>query len=318
MSDELSVALWATDMALAPSSAAQFLDFARAQGERARDAGATLLVMPEYVCEAWLTYADPQLPETDEIAWMAEQARDILPALAAMARELDLAVLAGTVPSRSEPGGFRNRAHLFLPDGRVHRQDKLSLTPDERDPKAWMLEPGDRLGVVSWRGLRLAVVVCLDIEQPALAARLQGLDLDLVLVPSDTGLASGHARVFGCAKARAVELYCTVAAVGGVGAIPLSPTRPNVAGAAVYLPCEAAFGCSGVLADTGPRSAGQGSDDLLIVSDIPVGRIRTERSRGGEVWLGPWSADWLRIDEAEPRPEPPLPAREPQARISTR
>jgi predicted amidohydrolase len=227
---------------------------------------------------------------------MATQAADILPRLGEIASGAGIALLSGTAPS-VVGAAYVNRATLFLPDGRVHTQDKLSLTPDERDPEAWSLEPGDVVRIVVWRGLRLAVVICLDIEQPALAARLQGLDLDVVLVPTDTGFLSGHLRVFSCAKARAVELFCSVAPVGGVGTIPRPPARPNVSGAAVYMPCERAFGATGTLADTGPRDQGQGAGDLVIVRDLPVGRLRHARRQGGEVWNGAWSADGLRVEQ---------------------
>ena len=49
-----------------------------------------------------------------------------------------------------------------------------------------------------------------------------------------------------CAKARAVELTATVAAVGCIGSIPTDPPRPYTGGAAVYLPCEPSLGHAGV------------------------------------------------------------------------
>lgn len=283
-------------MAMAPRSAADFLATAERQLDRAATAGARLLALPEYVSEAWLSYAPPALPETAEIAWMAQEAERIFPAMGELARARGLALLAGTAPFAIGGGHHRNRAVLYLPDGGIHTQDKLSLTPDERDPAAWQVEPGDRLALVNWAGLRIAVVICLDIEQPALAARLQALDLDLVLVPTDTGSPSGHGRVFGCARARAVELCCAIAAVGGVGTIPLRPPRPNVSGAALFVPCEMSLAAgTGVLLDTGPRATGCGDADLVIVEDVPLGQVAAVRHGGAEVWPGPWPADHIQI-----------------------
>lgn len=298
MSETLSVALWATNMGIGPRSAEVFVDLVAAQLDRAAAEGADLLLMPEHVSEAWLAYAPADLPETAEIAWLAEEAAIILPRLRELALARRIALHAGTVPVKVGEGRWRNRAHLFVPEGETHIQDKLSLTPDERDPLAWTLEPGDTLGVVSWRGLRLATVICLDIEQPALAARLQPLDLDLVLVPSDTGKLSGYSRVFACAKARAVELFTVVAVVGGVGPIAFGPPRPNVSGAAVYLPCEEAFGFTGTLAELPPSGESTGAGELLVVRDVPVGEVRRHRHAHGEVWPGPWSADHVTIKGA--------------------
>ncbi|MDX6750938.1 nitrilase-related carbon-nitrogen hydrolase [Geminicoccaceae bacterium 1502E] len=298
MIEHLTMALWATNMGCAPAGREEFVQLVADRLEAAREQGAGLLLLPEYVCEAWLTWAPPDLAETAEIAWMAEEARAILPRLRRLAIESGVALLAGTFPAR-EGEGWRNRAFLFLPDGRTVEQDKLSLTPDEKDPTAWSLEPGSEVRVAEWNGLRLATVICLDIEQPALGALLQPLDLDLVLVPSDTGRLSGYSRVFACARARAVELFCAVASVGGVGAIPVPPPRPNVSAAAVYLPCEEAFGFTGVAGELPPAAEADGAGEMLIVHDVPLGEIRRRRQSRGEVWPGPWSAGHLRVvDEA--------------------
>ena len=295
---DLTLALLALNMGQSPRTMGEVRDTVANALVQARDGGAALLALPEYWCEAWLTLAPRGLAETEEVPWMAEQADDLLPALADLARESDVALLAGTVPVAVGNDRYRNRAHLFLPDGRVLLQDKLSLTPDERDPSAWNLEPGDRLDVLTWRGLRIAVVVCLDIEQPSLAARLQGLDLDLVLVPTDTGYASGHARVFGCAKARAVELMAAVAPVGGVGPIPLKPPRPNHSAAGVYLPCERALGSNGVLAELAGTDASEGIGEMLFARDVPFGAVRAAREGSAEVWCGAWDAGRIAIGEA--------------------
>ncbi|MCB1882542.1 MAG: nitrilase [Geminicoccaceae bacterium] len=296
---DLTLALLALNMGYAPRSMAEVRDTVADALVRAGDQGASLLALPEYWCEAWLPMAPRGLAETEEIPWMAERADDLLPGLADLAREAGVALLAGTVPVAAGGGRYRNRAHLFLPDKRVLIQDKLSLTPDERDPESWNLEPGTRLDVVTWRGLRIAVVICLDVEQPSLAARLQGLDLDLVLVPTDTGRPSGHGRVFGCARARAVELMAAVAPVGGVGPIPLDPPRPNHSAAAVYVPCEMGIaGGTGVVAEAAGSDASEGLGTMLVARDVPFGAVRAMRREGeAEVWCGAWDAGRITIGE---------------------
>ena len=171
---DLTLALLALNMGQSPRTMGEVRDTVADALAQAGDKGAALLALPEYWCEAWLTLAPRGLAETEEIPWMADQADDLLPALADLARESKVALLAGTVPVAVGNDRYRTTGRICsLPDGRVLLQDKLSLTPDERDPSAWNLEPGDRLDVLTWRGLKLAVVVCLDIEQPSLAARLQ-------------------------------------------------------------------------------------------------------------------------------------------------
>ncbi|BCX16803.1 MAG: amidohydrolase [Geminicoccaceae bacterium] len=286
MIDKLTVALWAANMALQLDGPEAFLALAERQLARARSAGAQLVVMPEHLSEGWLGWAPRGLPETAEIAWLAEEARTILPRLVASAERYGLALLAGTVPVAVGPGRFRNRAHLRLPDGTMFVQDKLTLTPDERDPAAWMFEPGERLVVVPWNGIRIVTLVCLDVEQPGLAARLKEDPPDLVLVPTDTGAISGYSRVTACARARAVELCTAVAVAGGVGTVPVPPDRPNVSGAALFVPCEMALGGTGVWAELGPLSETRGDGPLLIARDVPIRELRRLRAGAAEVWPG--------------------------------
>lgn len=286
MVESLTVAHWIANLAAGWPTPAAFLAAAERQMARARAAGAGLLLMPEHLGEAWLAWAPEGLAEAEEIAWIAAEAEALLPPLLATARRLGLALLAGTVPVRIGPGRYRNRAHLQLPEGALHIQDKLTLTPDERDPAAWMLEPGEVLRIVAWRGLRLAVLICLDIEQPGLAARLRADPPDLLLVPTDTAAISGHARVTACARARAVELGCAVAVAGGVGTIPRPPARPNVSGAALFVPCEGGLGGGGVWAELGPLAATSGDGPLLLARGVPLGLLRRLRAGGAEVWPG--------------------------------
>ncbi len=295
MSDSFRLALWAVNLGRGAAGLDDWLARVEARAREAAAAGARLLLMPEYASEAWLGFKPAGLLPTGEIAWLAGIADAALPGLQAIARRCDIALLPGTMPW-AVAGGFRNRAWLILPDGELVAQDKLCLTPFERDPDSWMLAPGDRLRLFTLDGWRCAVLVCLDVEMPALACLLAPLQLDLVLVPSMTDATSGHGRVFGCAKARAVELMCAVACSGVVGSAPGSTQNPrNVSGNAVYLPCEPALGSTGVLLST-PVTDGCAGEEPFDVVDVPLGAIRAIRAGGGEVWPGAWSAVGVEIE----------------------
>ena len=304
MSDTLSVSLWATNLAVPLRDIKAWLAAVDQQMAAAKAQGADLLLMPEYAAEQWLSFAPVDLAPEAEIAWMAERAPVAVAGLAPLARKHDLALLAGTMPVRREqpaPDALPhvNRAWLFLPDGRAIAQDKLCLTPGEQSPAGWHLSTGDRIEIVEWRGLRLAVVICLDIEMPALATLLAPCDLDLILVPSMTEKLSGYSRVFSCAKARAVEFMSTVCSVGCLGKAAASkPRLSNTAGAAVYLPCEEALGHTGVFADLPASDQAEGPGPMLIARDIPVGLVRELRHGKAEVWPGAWRADHVRVVEA--------------------
>ncbi|MGP1255504.1 MAG: nitrilase-related carbon-nitrogen hydrolase [Kiloniellales bacterium] len=300
--ETLTIALWAVNLAKPLNGIGAWAAAVEAQMLRAKAEGADLLVLPEYMSEQWLSFAPEGIGAAEEVPWMAAQAEAALAAVAPLPAKHDMALLAGTLPVLLEPvpeagSLYVNRAHLFLPDGRVVRQDKLCLTPGEKDPAAWNLRPGERLQVVTWKGLKLATLICLDIELPALAALLAPERPDLILVPSMTAKLSGYSRVFGCAKARAVELQAAVAAVGVIGAASTNkPRETNTSGCSLYLPCEESLGFVGLHDEIPPSDTADDEGQLLIAHDIPFGEIRRLRAGAAEVWPGAWTADHVTLE----------------------
>ena len=299
--DTLTIALWAANLEPPLNGVIAWAAGLEAKMREAKADGARFLVTPEYHCQQWLSFAPEGIRPDQEIAWLASQAPAALEVVRPLARRYGLSLLAGTMPVPNGSGGFLNRAHLFLPDGREIVQDKLCLTPAERDPAAWCLQTGREVAVIEWEGLRFATLICLDIELPALAARLAPLDLDLILVPSMTAKLSGFHRVFGCARARAIELMTTVCAVGAIG-VPARLVRreSNTSAAAAFLPCEETLGSTGVPAALSPTQRTAGAGPMLIASDLPIGLVRALRHGQAEVWPGAWQADAVIVREEAP------------------
>src|SRR3546814_12831680 len=69
-----SLALWATNLAPPLNGLEAWAAHVEAKLAEAAAAGAKLLVMPEYACEAWLSFKPAGLAPERDIAWMAEQA----------------------------------------------------------------------------------------------------------------------------------------------------------------------------------------------------------------------------------------------------
>lgn len=294
---KLSVALWAVNLTPRLSGIGAWIAGIDAKMAEAKRQGADILAMPELAAIQWLGFAPSGTAYRDEIRWLATQAPAALEGLKPLAKQHGIALLAGSMPVVAA-GRYFNRAHLFLPDGRIFSQDKLALTPHEADAKNWNLSSGGTLTVIEWRGLRLAMPVCFDIEQPELGAVLAGSDLDVIFVPAMTETTAGYHRVFGCAKARAVECQAAVCAVGAVGDTPYrAEPEANASGASVFLPCEENLSADGVFAAIAPRGADTGAGPLLVARDIPLDAIRATRGGAAEVWRGVWSAKGLDIDD---------------------
>jgi predicted amidohydrolase len=301
--ESVSLELWAANLEAVTPDLASWLVRLEQRIAQAAARGSEILVLPELSCAQWLSFAPPDLPPAGQLGWLAEVGATAVPAMAKLAAAYGVCLLPGTVPAQvSGPDGapgFANRAWLLTPTGGAFHQDKLSLTPIEEAAAAGVTVRGERLGVIEWNGLRIAIAVCLDVEYTALWARLGKLDLDLVLVPAKTDMISGYNRVFACARARAIELQTAVCVVGAVGA-PLGhpATDTGVGGASAFLPSDVSLHLDGVFASLPPQTAALSTDPVLVVPNLPVGQCRRIRNGAAEAEVCPaaWSADHVSIE----------------------
>ena len=161
---------------------------------------------------------------------------EVWPGLARDLARPDKAVVLGTCPFWDEASDqLRNRAPI-LRGGDSLSQDKLHLTPWED-----AFSPGETVRLFAFRGLTVAVIICLDIEVPELSALLRGRGVDLILVPSATETVLGVERVDRCASARAVELGCHVGVSHLLGKSPSELIDENVGRVAIYHPSQVPF-----------------------------------------------------------------------------
>jgi len=293
MSD-YSIALWSFNLGSAPASVDAFALQVEAGIIRAAESGAKLLMLPEYLIECCLAFKPERLLPEQEMAFLADVGVMLVPRLAPLAAKYGVSVLAGSMPVKTS-FGITNTAVLVTADGREIHQDKLCLTPFEQSADTWQLSPGSELKLFELDGMTMAILICLDVEMPALSSLLAKRGLDLLLVPSMTEKLSGYHRVFGCAKARAVELMCAVAVCGVVGTSRgTTQNDSNVSGAALYLPCEEEFGFTGIGGEIAPTD-GKNSEEPFLVASVPFRQLRGLKSGKAEVWPGAWSADHVKI-----------------------
>lgn len=193
----------------------QNLAEARRQVEQAARQGATLVALPEYFCFIGRD-------EAARVA-LAETPGDgpIQTALAALARETGVWLLAGTVPLvAGDPLRACNASLLFDPQGHpAARYDKLHLFAFQDGParhaEADTMMAGDR--IVSATGpfgiLRLSV--CYDLRFPELYRAAPAPDL--IAVPAAFTRTTGQAHWSLLLRARAVENLAYVLAPGQCG-----------------------------------------------------------------------------------------------------
>jgi predicted amidohydrolase len=221
---------------------------ARWVGEAAA-AGAQLLVFPEYGA---MEYAAPSgASVASDLAASLAAVSDALPemdaALAELARKRGVHILAASGPSARGAGRYVNAARLLAPSGGVGLQDKLIMTPFERN---WGISGGDALRVFETALGRIGIAICYDSEFPLLVRAQAEAGAQIVLVPSCTEFVSGYHRVRTAALARALENACVSVLSPTIGEAPWSPAIDRNAGAAgVFVPADHSFSDTGVLAE---------------------------------------------------------------------
>jgi predicted amidohydrolase len=211
--------------------------------------GAQLLVFPEY---AAMEYAAPAGASVagDLAASLAAVSDALGPmdaAHAELARRHGVHILAASGPSARAQGRFVNAARLFGPAGKSGVQEKLIVTPFERD---WGISGGGPLRVFETALGRIGVAICYDAEFPLIVRAQCEAGARIVLVPSCTEFVSGWRRVRAAAAARALESTCVTVVSPTVGEAPWSPAVDRNAGAAgVFVPADHGFSETGVLAE---------------------------------------------------------------------
>jgi 5-aminopentanamidase len=173
LTDRLSLALWQTAYTATTADALQRLDAAAAQ---ARALGADLLVTPEMALTGYAI-------GPERAAALAEAADGPLAqAVAAMAQRHGIAIVYG-YPEVNAGGKPYNAAQAIGPDGtRLAHYRKTHLFGDLDRAQ---FSAGDTASTVfAWRGWRLGLLICFDVEFPETVRLLALQGADAVLVPT--------------------------------------------------------------------------------------------------------------------------------------
>jgi (R)-amidase len=163
-----------------------------------------LLIFPE-------TYVTG-FPTRDTVAQLAEPLNgSSLAAVHAAARARNVSIAVGI--AEVDDGRYFNTTVLITPeDGVALHYRKTQLWSGERN----VFQPGDRLVTAMWKGIRIGLLICYDIEFPETARALGQLGAQILIVTN------GNFDPYGpthrtCIMARALENQAFAVMVNRVG-----------------------------------------------------------------------------------------------------
>jgi predicted amidohydrolase len=245
-------------------------------------AGAQFLVFPEYGAMEYAAAAGAAAAAdlSASLAAVSDALPEMDAAHADLARKHGVHILAASGPSTRGAGRYVNAARLFTPSGRHGTQEKLIMTPFERD---WGISAGTGLKVFETALGPLGIAICYDSEFPLLVRAQAEAGARIVLIPSCTEFVSGYHRVRTAALARALESTCATVLSPTVGDAPWSPAIDYNSGAAgIFVPADRS------LSDTGVLAEGTLNRPQWVYADVDLSRLAELKAMGEMRNAGDW------------------------------
>ena len=186
---------------------------------KAKSLGAAFVGLPENW--SWMG------PEAERDAAAEALEGPTLQAMAAMAKELGITLLAGSVLEAGAPGGrLYNTSVLFGPDGarlavyrKIHLFD-VEVGDGQTYRESAKVAPGAEVVVADTPVGRVGLSVCYDLRFPELYRRLSAQGATLLAVPAAFTLMTGKDHWEVLLRARAIENQCHVVAPAQWGKHP--------------------------------------------------------------------------------------------------
>lgn len=239
--------------------------------DSAEDYGADFVLLPEFFTTQLMSFL-PEREPVNAIRHLAEYTEPVSALLQKLAMRFQTHIIGGTHPT-VRAGRLYNTSFLFFPDGRIEQQDKIHLTPTERD--YWRMEAGDALRVFETERGKVAIAICYDSEFPELARKLADAGAEILFVPFCTDDRQGYLRVRYSAAARCIENQFFVAMTGTIGNLPrVAYMATNYGKASILTPSDFSFARDGIAAE------GDVGQEMLVVADVDLDLIAHARTQG--------------------------------------
>jgi predicted amidohydrolase len=229
--------------------------------DEAQKNGAQLVVFPELITTELVDWDHAAGDQAQLKTIAAEFTPRYTEWLKAQAQARGISILGGTTP-RVVGNEIVNTAILALPDGEVILQDKIFLTPDEKD---WQWTPGRALKVFTAPWGKTVIATCFDCEFPQVSNLIANLAPEVILVPSWTSTQNGLNRVDWTAKARAIEHHAYVVKTGTVPST--DSTQPHFGKASIVTPQEPGYPLEPVEGKLNEPSIVYGTLDLKLLRE---------------------------------------------------
>lgn len=237
------------------------------------DYKADFAVFPEWFTLQLLSVENKRLQPAQAIESLTKYTDEFKSFMSELAIKKNINIIGGSHPTVDAKGGIHNTCFVFLRDGRIHTQDKIHPTPNEK--YWWNIQGSNEANTIQTDCGPIGVLICYDSEFPELARHLVDQGAKILFVPFCTDERQSYLRVRYCNQARAVENQCYVALAGNVGNLPgVNNMDVQYAQSCILTPCDFPFARDGVAADTTPNV------ETIAIADLNLENLVTARNSG--------------------------------------
>lgn len=209
-----------------------------------------------------------------EAALTREEKDPTLARLRAVAAELGVWLVIGSLGLRIDEARFANHSFVIAPDGGIAaRYDKIhmfdvDLGAGESYRESAAFRPGDRAVTVQAGEARLGLTICYDLRFPHLHRALAQVGAEVLTVPAAFTAPTGRAHWHVLLRARAIETGCFVLAPAQSGE---HPTREG--------PPRRTYGHSLAVAPWGEVLADAGEEVGVTLVDLGLSEVARARAK---------------------------------------
>jgi len=230
------------------------------------------LILPEYFTAQMFSTMPPDLEPVRAMKNLAGMEGKYLGMFKRIAKKHQLYIVGGSTPVLRGDGHLYNVSHFFTPGGKVYTQDKLHITPSERE--MWNIRPGSGLKVFDTPLGRVAIQVCYDIEFPEVSRLLALAGAEVIFVPFSTDEKKAYYRIRYSAQACAVQNYIYTVISGNAGNLPNRQYLLNYSQSAILTPSDFAFPTHAVAAEADPNV------ETVVVGELALSNLAKQREIG--------------------------------------
>ena len=191
--------------------------------------------------------------------------------LCAVAAELGIWLLIGSLAIKTEGKRFANRSFLIGPNGEIRaRYDKIhmfdvELGDGENYRESAGYRPGEMAVLARTPMAKIGMTICYDLRFPHLYRKLAQAGAQILTVPSAFTRSTGAAHWHVLLRARAIENGCFVLAPAQTGSHPGSPRRT--------------YGHSLVVNPWGEVIAEAGTEPEVLIAELALDECALARAR---------------------------------------